>query len=76
MENKEDVFVGVYHQSPSQDESTDELFCRQLGGISGLIAFVLTDFHFPHISWEYHTVTAGMIKAGQFLKFIEDNFFS
>ena len=77
MENKEDVIAGVYHQSPSQEDSTDEVFYRQLGEISGLAALVLTgDFNFPHISWEYHTVTAGTSTAGKFLKFVEDNFFA
>lgn len=33
------------------------------------------NFNFPHISWEYHTVTVGMTKAGKFFKFLEDNFF-
>lgn len=35
MENKGDVIVVVYYLSPSQDVSTDELFYRQLGEISG-----------------------------------------
>ena len=35
MENKGDAIVGVYYRSPSQDDSTDELFYRQLGEISG-----------------------------------------
>ena len=51
MENKGDVIVGVYYPSPSQDVSTDELFYRQLGDISGWVAPVLMgDFNFPDIS--------------------------
>lgn len=38
MENKADVVVGVYYCSLSQDDSTDDLFCGQLGEISGLVA--------------------------------------
>lgn len=34
------------------------------------------DFNFPHITWEYYTVTVGMTKAGKFLKFLEENFFT
>lgn len=32
------------------------------------------NFNFPHVSWEYHSVTVGMSKAGKFLKFLGDNF--
>lgn len=34
------------------------------------------DFNFPHVSWEYHTVTVGMSKAGKFFKILVDNFFT
>ena len=34
------------------------------------------DFDFPHISWEYHTVTAGTSKAGKSLQYVEETFFS
>ncbi|KAK4810895.1 hypothetical protein QYF61_013303 [Mycteria americana] len=74
MENKGDVTVGVYYRSPSQDVSADELFCRQLGEISGSVALVLMgDFNFPGIDWEYHT--AGTSKSGKSLKFVEDDNF-
>ncbi|GAB0207632.1 hypothetical protein GRJ2_003228900 [Grus japonensis] len=73
MENKGDVLVGVYYRSPSQDDSTDELFYRQLGEISGSVALVLMgDFNFPDINWEYHTAVTS--RSGKFLKFVEDNF--
>ncbi|GAB0208399.1 mitochondrial enolase superfamily member 1 [Grus japonensis] len=75
MENKGDVVVGVYYQSFSQDVSTDELFYRQLGEISGSVALVLVgDFNFPDINWEYHT--AVMSRSWKFLKFVGDNFLS
>jgi len=64
-EDKGDVVVGVYYQSPSQDVSTDELFQRQLGKISGWVGFVLMGgFNFPMMS-----------RSGIFLKFVGDNFF-
>ena len=51
MENKGDVVVGVNYRSPNQDVSTDELFYRQLGEISGSGALVLMgDFNFPDIN--------------------------
>ena len=54
MENKADVIVGVYCRSLSQDDSTDKLFYRQLGEISGSVALLLMgDFNFPDINWEY-----------------------
>ena len=53
MENKADVIVGVYYRSPSQDDSADELFSRQLREISGLVALVLMgDLNFPEINWD------------------------
>ncbi|KAK4810955.1 hypothetical protein QYF61_013363 [Mycteria americana] len=74
MENKGDVTVGVYYRSPSQDVSTDELFCRQLGEISGLVALVLMgDFNFPGIDWEYHTAVTS--RSWKSLKFVEDDNF-
>ncbi|KAK4810495.1 hypothetical protein QYF61_004275 [Mycteria americana] len=73
MENKADVTVGVYYRSPSQDDSTNELFYRQLGEISGSVALVLMgDFNFLDINWEYHSAVTS--KSGKFLKFVEDNF--
>ncbi|GAB0210316.1 mitochondrial enolase superfamily member 1 [Grus japonensis] len=75
MENKGDVLVGVYYQSSSQDVSTDELFYRQLGEISGSVALVLMgDFNFPDINWEYHTAVPR--RSWKFLKFVGDNFLS
>jgi len=55
--------------------STDELFYRQSGEISGSIAIVLMgDFKFPDINWKYHT--AVMSRSWKFLKFVGDNFLS
>ncbi|GAB0177355.1 anoctamin-2 [Grus japonensis] len=72
IEKKEDVTVVVYYSLPSQDDSTDELFYRQLGEISGSVALVLMgDFNFPDITWEYHTAVTS--KSGKFLKCVEDN---
>ena len=71
MEHKADV-VGVHYQLPSQDGSTGELFYRQPGEISGLIALVLMGgFNFPDINWEYHTAVTS--KSGKFQKFVADN---
>ena len=59
----------------SQDVSADELFCRQLGEISGLTACVFRqDFNFPDINWEYHTAVT--CRSWKFLKFVGDNFLS
>lgn len=49
----------------------DELFCRQLGEILGVVALtVMGDFNFPDINQRYHTAA----QAGKFLKHSEDNF--
>lgn len=65
----------VVCQSPSQEESTVELFYRQLQEISELVVLVLTgDFNFLDIIWEYHT--AMTCKSGKFLNFVEDNLLS
>jgi len=75
MENKADVVAGVYYQSSSQDDSTDGLFCRQLGAILASAALVLLgDSNFPDISWEFHTAVTS--KSGKFFKSMEDNFLS
>ena len=76
IENKGDVVVSVYCRSPSQDIiSTDELFFRHLGEISGSVALVLMGgFNIPDINWEHHT--AVMSKSWKFLKFVGDNFLS
>ncbi len=67
--------MGVYYRSPSQGVSTDELFYRQLGEISGQVALVLTgDFNFPDISWEYCTAVTS--RSWKFLKFVGENFLS
>ena len=72
MGNKGDVVVSVYYLSLSQDVSTDELFCRQLGEISGLVAIVLMgDFNFLDINWEYDTAVTS--RSGKFLKIIGNN---
>lgn len=56
MANKEDV--GIYYQSPNQDNSTDELFYRQWGEISVLIVLVLMGFFtFLHVICEYSVNT-------------------
>ncbi|XP_040977464.1 uncharacterized protein LOC121232961 [Aquila chrysaetos chrysaetos] len=75
MENKGEVVVGVYYRSPSQDVSTDGLFYRQLGEISGSVALVLMgDFNCPDITWEYHTAVTS--RSWKFLKSVGDNFLS
>jgi len=40
-ESKTDAVVGVYYCSPGLGDIIDELFYRQLGEISGSVAFVL-----------------------------------
>lgn len=55
-------------------QSADELFYRQLGEISGLVALLLGDFNFPDITWEHPT--ALMRRSGKFLKLVEENFLS
>ena len=75
MENKADVVAGIHYWSPSQDDSADELFYRQLGEISASVVLVFTgDFNFPDINWEYHIAVT--TESGKFLKFVEDNFSS
>ena len=63
------------YSSTSHKESTDELFYRQLGEISGSAALVLMgDLNFPDTNWEYHTAVKSM--SWKFLKLVRGNFFS
>lgn len=55
-----------------RDNDIDELFCRQLGKILALVVlFVMGDFKFLDINWDYHTAV-----AGKFPKHVEDDFMS
>ena len=63
------------YSSTSHKESTDELFYRQLGEISGSVALVLMgDLNFPDSNWEYHTAVMSM--SWKFLKLVRGNFLS
>ena len=44
--------MGVCYRLPSQDASTDDLFCRQLGAVSGLVALVLMCAGGPQVDRE------------------------
>lgn len=75
MEYKADVILGVYYQLPSQAGSTDLLFYRQLGEVSGLVSLVpMTDCNFPDFKWEYLIAMTGM--SGKLLNLSESNFLS
>lgn len=55
-----------------RDDDINELFCRQLGKILALVAlFIMGDFKFPDINWDYHTAV-----SGKFPKHVEDDFMS
>ncbi|KAK4819016.1 LOW QUALITY PROTEIN: hypothetical protein QYF61_024132 [Mycteria americana] len=71
--NKADIAVGVCYRPPNQDEETDELFYKQLGEASRLLALVLVgDFNLPDICWKYNT--AERKQSRRFLERVADNF--
>ena len=73
MEDKADGAAGVHHPSPSQDDSTDEFFHRELGEISGSVTLVLVgDFNVAGISRECHPAVTS--RSGRFLELVEDGF--
>lgn len=48
--SKADILVGVCYRSPNQDEEVDEIFYKELGGVSQLLPlFVMGDFNFPDV---------------------------
>lgn len=55
--NIADLLVGVYYRSPSQDDGTDVLVCKELTPIlSPLVALALMgNFSFPDVNWDCHT---------------------
>jgi len=57
--NKADMLVGVCYRPLNQDEDTDEIFCKQLGVVSQLLAVVLMgNFNLPDVCWKYNTAEA------------------
>ena len=71
--NKAAVVVGVYYQPPSQDDHTDESFCKESRDMSRSSALVLMgNFNFPDISWEYHTAEPN--RSRKILQDVVDNF--
>ncbi|GAB0179838.1 cAMP-dependent protein kinase inhibitor alpha [Grus japonensis] len=66
--------VGLCYRPPNQDEEVDEIFCKQLGEVSQLLAFVLMgDFNLPDICWKYNT--AERKQSRRFLECVEDDSF-
>jgi len=54
--NKMDVIVGVCFWPHGQDDSTDELFFKELTDISrSAVLILMGDFILTDINWEYHT---------------------
>ncbi|KAK4818853.1 hypothetical protein QYF61_020072 [Mycteria americana] len=71
--NKADTVVGVCYRPPNQDEETDELFCKQLGEASRLLALVLVgDFNLPDVCWKYNR--AERKQSRRFLEGVADSF--
>jgi len=67
------IMVGVCYRPPNQDEEADELFYKQLGDVSQLLALVLMrDFNLPVFCWKYNT--ADRKQSRRFLECVEDNF--
>ncbi|KAK4832250.1 hypothetical protein QYF61_021602 [Mycteria americana] len=59
---------------PNQDEETDEIFYKQLGEVSRLLALVLVgDFNLPDVCWKYNAVERK--QSRRFLKCVEDDNF-
>ncbi|GAB0177331.1 mitochondrial enolase superfamily member 1 [Grus japonensis] len=71
--NKEDIMVGCCYRPPSQDEEADEIFYKQLGEVSRLLAlFLMGDFNLPDVRWKYST--AERKQSMRFLECVEENF--
>jgi len=71
--NKADIVVGVCCRPPNQDEEADKIFCKQLGGVSQLLALVLVwDFNLPDVCWKYNTAERKQFRMS--LERVEDNF--
>ncbi|PKU32032.1 rna-directed dna polymerase from mobile element jockey-like [Limosa lapponica baueri] len=71
--NKADIMVGVCYRPSNQDGEADEIFYKQLGEVSRLLALVLVgDFNLPDICWEYNT--AKREQSRRFLECVGDNF--
>ncbi|KAK4826087.1 hypothetical protein QYF61_005046 [Mycteria americana] len=68
-----DIMVGVCYGPPNQDEEADEIFYKQLGEVSQLLALVLVgDFNLPDVCWRYNT--AEREQSRRFLGCVADNF--
>lgn len=71
--NKADDVAGIYCKPPRQDDTTDELFYKEIKDKSTSTALVfMGDFNFPDINREYHTVESNRYR--KFLKHTEGNF--
>ncbi|GAB0204012.1 mitochondrial enolase superfamily member 1 [Grus japonensis] len=71
--NKGDVVVGVYYRPPSQADTNNELFFKELREASRSTALVLMgDFNLPDVNWEHHT--ADTSRSRSFLKHLDDKF--
>jgi len=47
---KADIMVGACYRPSNQDEEADEIFYKQLGGVSQLLAlFLMGDFNLPDV---------------------------
>ncbi|PKU30779.1 adaptin ear-binding coat-associated protein 1 [Limosa lapponica baueri] len=71
--SKADIVVGVCYRLPNQNVEIDEIFYKQLGEVSRLLALVLVgDFNLPDISWVHNT--AEREQSRRFLECVGDNF--
>jgi len=65
--------VGVRYRPPNQDEEAHEIFYKQLGEVSRLLALVLVGgLKLPKVCWKYNTVDRK--QSRRFLECVEDNF--
>jgi len=65
--------VGVCYRPPNQDEEAGEIFYKQLGEVSRLLALVLMeDCNLPDVCWKYNT--ADRKQSRRFLEHMEENF--
>jgi len=71
--SKADTMVGACYRPPNQDEEMDEIFYKQLGEISRLLALALMgDFSLPAVCWKSNT--AERKQSRRFLVCVEETF--
>ena len=69
--NKADIMVGVCYRPPNQDEEADEIFSKQLGEVSQVLALVLVgEFNLPDVCRN----AAERKQSRRFPQCVEENF--